>query len=210
MVHPPRPGSTARSPWSTPTPPGASSPAAEPGKADEFADFRAMTPDLLRPSRRGGWRPWSTSPTTSAATRRPRRRPFDPARPGRLRGQGPRPGPGPARVRHHRAARRAGRLEGDPACPARAAGADGRDPAGPLLRGGPGPRASPSRTGRTERRQRLKQEYEAAYRAAHPDAKRSGCPRSRARSASGRRRGCGAAAAGDGRRWTATCTRPWP
>ena len=86
---------------------------------------------------------------TSTATRTRQKTPFVLPDLAQLRGQGRRPGPRPARVRHHRAAGGAERLEGDPARPARAAGADGRDACWSATARPTRSRAWPSRTGRT-------------------------------------------------------------
>ena len=66
----------------------------------------------------------------------------------------------------------AGRLEAHPARPARAAGADGRVPARPLLRGRPGAGGRRAGPGEPAAAPQEAEEYEAAFRAAHPDAGR--------------------------------------
>jgi len=108
------------------------------GRGDEFADYRARDPgDPPGLPREAAGGPGARR---RFDLRQPEHREdaVRPARPGPLRGQGPRPRPRPARVRHDRAVRHPGRLEGDPPRPAGAACADGRVAARALLRGRPG------------------------------------------------------------------------
>ena len=96
-----------------------------------------------------------------------------------------------------------------PARPARAAGADGRDPPGPLL-------SRPTRTPRWPPRSGSTGGATGCARSTRrrtgrpPRASRSGCRRSRPRSASGRRRGCGSGSGWRRPGSIATCTTPWP
>ena len=113
-------------------------PTPEPGKGDEFADFRAVTKDLLTAFQVRRLEALEHVANSVHGNPNTQKTPFVLPDLAQLRGQGRRPGPRPARVRHHRADGRAERLEDDPARPAGAPGADGRLPAGAVLRGRPG------------------------------------------------------------------------
>ena len=110
---PAAPASTARSRWSTPTPPGAIWPPPAQRRPDEFAPYRGV--DAATCCAASSARRLEAMEHVADDFRRqharPQKTPFDLPDLAAVRGQGPHPGPRPARVRHHRAPRRPGRLE---------------------------------------------------------------------------------------------------
>ncbi len=206
---PAAPASTARSRWSTPTPPGAISPGRRSEGTDELAPYRDATPDLLTGFQARRLEAMEHVAKDFRGNKQTREDAVRSARPGGVRGEGPHPGPRPARVRHHRAARRRSRPGSGSASRRRSSGCSPGRRCSSATGGGPGAgrrRAEPGeRAPQTPQRGPARRLPRGTPGRQADQALQGRDERSR----TGRRRGCGSGCAWRAPTSPATSTRSW-